>query len=113
MFTYQGNKTRELQHIVDNEPKAFKTFVDVFGGSGAVFQNYLRRDDVDQAIYNDIDPMVVGIVETIAKGEEEAAKLKQLAESILPKNKEEFQALKDKWTRQNRDPAVLSCSIGF
>jgi site-specific DNA-adenine methylase len=68
MFTYQGSKRKELPFIRDHEPKEFKTMVDVFGGGGNVFLDYLQRYPEKTCIYNDFDDCLYEIFYTVAIG---------------------------------------------
>lgn len=69
MFVYQGSKRLELKQIRECEPKvAFRTFVDVFGGAGNVYLDYLKRFPNVICIYNDFDECLSNIFKEVASG---------------------------------------------
>ncbi len=91
MFSYQGSKRKELQQIADYEPDDCTTFVDVFGGGGSVFINYLRRDDYNYVVYNEISKPVFDIVSAIANGTHE--ELLTEIRDLLPSTNENRKSL--------------------
>ena len=71
MFIYQGSKRKELHHIKDYEPEEFNTMVDVFGGGGNVFLDYIQKYPEKKCIYNDFDEALSEIFYTVAIGNSE------------------------------------------
>jgi len=68
MFSYQGSKRKELNYIRDYEPENFEIVVDVFGGGGNVFLDYVKRYPTKKVIYNDFDKCLTDIFYTVAIG---------------------------------------------
>jgi len=68
MFVYVGSKRLELNQIRECEPLEFKTFVDVFGGAGNVYLDYLKRFPHVICLYNDFDEGISGVFTEVSKG---------------------------------------------
>ena len=60
---WQGGKTSLLDEIVPRFPKGFKTYVEVFGGAGAVILNKKIKTDVE--IYNDYNSDLVNLFRVV------------------------------------------------
>lgn len=54
---YIGSKTRYARRIIDAFPKA-DTFVDLFGGGGAITHAAIKSSKYQRYIFNDINPLV-------------------------------------------------------
>jgi site-specific DNA-adenine methylase len=68
MFVYIGSKRLELNQIRECEPLEFKTFVDVVGGAGNVYLDYLKRFPHVICVYNDFDECLSGVFTEVSKG---------------------------------------------
>lgn len=104
MFAYQGSKRKELPQIREHEPTKFKTFVDVFGGGGSVFLDYLNRPGI-KCVYNDNNKTLADTFKIVAEGKESAERLMKEIESYDIKTSEDLNAVRKEFER-NPTPAL-------
>lgn len=85
-ITWFGSKSRYVKHIVKHFPK-HQTFVDVFGGSGAVL---LGKPPSKVEVYNDLNHKLVALFRVLS----DAQKTKELVRRLecTPYARSEFQA---------------------
>lgn len=84
-FSWPGNKTAHLDHVLKHIPRNTTRFVDVFGGSGAVLFN-TPFHELD--VFNDINSHVVNFYRVLKDSEEKEKLIHYLEISVH--SREEF-----------------------
>lgn len=97
-LSYMGSKRLELNKIIENEPKSFNKFVDVFAGGGVVALHYHQNNI--ESHYNEIDKSMCDLFNIIQCETKTKKLLEDLynmpmfdidnAETILKNTYEEF-----------------------
>lgn len=94
MFLYQGSKRKELHYIRDYEPENFEIVVDVFGGAGNVFLDYLKRYPTKKVIYNDFDKCLTDIFYEVSIGNAQYLEAEVNAHISIEKHRERVYKIK-------------------
>lgn len=109
-LNYTGSKSKMIDEIRRFLPKDIDTFVDVFGGGFNVGINI----DAKRIIYNDINPFVVGLMQSFAE-QDTCEYLDYIDKKIeqyglAPNNKEAYNSLREAYNStasDKRDPKML------